>query len=204
MQGAQGEMSLLPKHPELPSLPLPTSPTRSPSPCGPQLLFPELPPALPASCHPTPHHSPWLHTPGFWPHRYPAPHSRPTVFNSTWKFYLVSRYCSLTLWNEHKIGGQDTRAQVLAPTFTSCVLLNGSLDFKTWFLHPKDWLIIFTLECDYEDKIAAAAAKLLQLYSTLGDPVDRSPPGSSIHGIFQARVPEWGAIAFPQDKIRCK
>ena len=126
------------------------------------------------------------------------------MFNSTWKFYLVSRYCSLTLWNEHKIGGQDTCAQVLAPTFTSCVLLNGSLDFKTWFLHPKDWLIIFTLECDYEDKIAAAAAKLLQLYSTLGDPVDRSPPGSSIHGIFQARVPEWGAIAFPQDKIRCK
>ena len=26
--------------------------------------------------------------------------------------------------------------------------------------------------------------------------MDCSPPGSSIHGIFQARVPEWGAIAF--------
>ena len=31
---------------------------------------------------------------------------------------------------------------------------------------------------------------------TLSDPVDRSPPGSSIRGIFQARVLEWGAIAF--------
>ena len=31
---------------------------------------------------------------------------------------------------------------------------------------------------------------------TLSDPVDCSPPGSSIHGIFQARVLEWGAIAF--------
>ena len=31
---------------------------------------------------------------------------------------------------------------------------------------------------------------------TLWDPMDCSPPGSSIHGIFQARVLEWGAIAF--------
>ena len=28
------------------------------------------------------------------------------------------------------------------------------------------------------------------------DPMDYSPPGSSVHGIFQARVLEWGAIAF--------
>ena len=31
---------------------------------------------------------------------------------------------------------------------------------------------------------------------TLRDPIDRSPPGSSVHGIFQARVLERGAIAF--------
>ena len=31
---------------------------------------------------------------------------------------------------------------------------------------------------------------------TLRDPMACSPPGSSIHGIFQARVLEWGAIAF--------
>ena len=31
---------------------------------------------------------------------------------------------------------------------------------------------------------------------TLRDPMDCSPPGSSTHGIFQARVLEWGAIAF--------
>ena len=31
---------------------------------------------------------------------------------------------------------------------------------------------------------------------TLSDPMDRSLPGSSVHGIFQARVLEWGAIAF--------
>ena len=31
---------------------------------------------------------------------------------------------------------------------------------------------------------------------TLCDVLDYRPPGSSVHGIFQARVPEWGAIAF--------
>ena len=35
-----------------------------------------------------------------------------------------------------------------------------------------------------------------QLYPTLSDPMDYSLPGSSIHGVFQARVLEWGAIAF--------
>ena len=38
--------------------------------------------------------------------------------------------------------------------------------------------------------------KLLQLYPTLCDPVDHSPPGSSVHGILQARILEWVAIPF--------
>ena len=43
---------------------------------------------------------------------------------------------------------------------------------------------------------AAAAAKSLQSCPTLSDPMDCSLPGSSVHGVFQARVLEWGAIAF--------
>ena len=43
---------------------------------------------------------------------------------------------------------------------------------------------------------AAAAAKSLRLCSTLCDPIDGSPPGSPVPGILQARVLEWGAIAF--------
>ena len=41
-----------------------------------------------------------------------------------------------------------------------------------------------------------AAAKSLQSCPTLCDPIDGSPSGSPVHGIFQARVLEWGAIAF--------
>ena len=39
-------------------------------------------------------------------------------------------------------------------------------------------------------------SEVAQSCPTVSDPMDCSPPGSSIHGIFQARVLEWGAIAF--------
>ena len=39
-------------------------------------------------------------------------------------------------------------------------------------------------------------SEVTQLCPTLRDPMDCSLPGSSIHGIFQARVLEWGAITF--------
>ena len=49
---------------------------------------------------------------------------------------------------------------------------------------------------------AAAAAKSLQSCPTLCDPVDDSPPGSAVCGIFQARVLEWVAIAFSNRRIK--
>ena len=39
-------------------------------------------------------------------------------------------------------------------------------------------------------------SEVAQLSPTLCNPMDRSLPGSSVHGIFQARVLEWGATAF--------
>ena len=47
-----------------------------------------------------------------------------------------------------------------------------------------------------DNKHTAAAAKSLQSCPTLCDPIDGSPPGSTIPGILQARVLEWLAIAF--------
>ena len=44
----------------------------------------------------------------------------------------------------------------------------------------------------------AAAAKLHQSCPTLCDPIDGCPPGSPVPGILQARVLEWGAIAFSE------
>ena len=47
-------------------------------------------------------------------------------------------------------------------------------------------------------------SEVTQLCPTLRDPMDCSLPGSSIHGIFQARVLEWGAIAFSNNKSNDK
>ena len=41
-------------------------------------------------------------------------------------------------------------------------------------------------------------SEVAQSCPTLSDPMDCSPPGSSVHGIFQARVLEWVAIAFSE------
>ena len=75
------------------------------------------------------------------------------------------------------------------------------LEFNLCQLHA---LQIFSLICSMyfhffmksSDEAAAAAAKSLQSCPTLCDPIDGRLPDSSIHGIFQARELEWGAIAF--------
>ena len=52
------------------------------------------------------------------------------------------------------------------------------------------------VQIEYFTAAAAAAAKLLQSYLTLCDPIDGSPPGSPVPGILQARTLEWVAISF--------
>ena len=41
-------------------------------------------------------------------------------------------------------------------------------------------------------------SEVAQSWPNFSDPMDCNPPGSSVHGIFQARVLEWGAIAFSE------
>ena len=56
--------------------------------------------------------------------------------------------------------------------------------------------------------LVESESEVSQLCPTLGDPVDCSLPGSSIHGILQARIVEWVAISFsrgfsqPRDRTR--
>ena len=52
----------------------------------------------------------------------------------------------------------------------------------------------FLLQC----MKAKNESKVAQSCPTLSDPMDCSLPGSSVHGIFQARVLEWGATAFSE------
>ena len=51
----------------------------------------------------------------------------------------------------------------------------------------------FLLQC----MKAKSESEVAQSCLNLSDPMDCSPPGSSVHGIFQAKVLEWDAIAYP-------
>ena len=56
----------------------------------------------------------------------------------------------------------------------------------------------FLLQC----MTVKSESDVAQSCPTLSDPMDCSLPGSSVHGIFQARVLEWGAIAFSEVHFR--
>ena len=60
----------------------------------------------------------------------------------------------------------------------------------SWETEKKDVISLFL------NPEAAAAAKSLQSCPTLSDPIDCSPPGSSVPGILQARILEWVFISF--------
>ena len=49
---------------------------------------------------------------------------------------------------------------------------------------------------DHPEPCGFKESEVAQSCPTLCDPMDCSPPGSSIHGILQARILEWGAISF--------
>ena len=79
----------------------------------------------------------------------------------------------------------------LKPAWTS-----GSSQFKYCWSLAWRTLSITLLAC-------AAAAKSLQSCPTLYDPIDSSPPGSSVPGILQAGTLEWVAISFSKLPYNC-
>ena len=71
-----------------------------------------------------------------------------------------------------------------------------------WYFSWQSW---FQLELHM--MYSAAAAKSLQSYPTLCDPIDSSPPGFPVPGILQARTLEWVAISFSNEwkwKVKVK
>ena len=60
----------------------------------------------------------------------------------------------------------------------------------------------FTAELPEKPRYGACMhVQSLQSCLTLCDPMDHGPPGSSVHGILQARILEWVAISFSSDKV---
>ena len=92
-----------------------------------------------------------------------------------------------------------TLAVAAAKSFQSCPTVRPHRQQPIRLLHPWDSPgkntgvgCHFLLQC----MKVKSESEVAQSCPTLSDPTDGSPPGSSVHGIFQARVLEWGAIAF--------
>ena len=90
-------------------------------------------------------------------------------------------------------------------TFNSASLVNEKRSLKAlccsvpWILeHLTHWQLICTPSVTFCSWYLLTAVKVLVAQScpTLCDPMGRDPPGSSVHGILQARVPESVAIPF--------
>ena len=75
-----------------------------------------------------------------------------------------------------------------SPTLTSIMPTGKTIALTRWTFFGKVMSLLLNMLS------AAVAAKLLQSSPTLWDPMDYSLPGSSIHGITQARLLEWVAI----------
>ena len=94
----------------------------------------------------------------------------------------------------------DMKSMLLLLSRFSCVRLGAIQRLQPTSLHhPWDSLgkntgvdCHFLLQCIK----VKSEREVAQSCPTLSDPMNYSPPGSPVHGIFQARVLEWGAIAF--------
>ena len=72
--------------------------------------------------------------------------------------------------------------------------------FKNWSIVALQCCISFCCIIKWIS-YACMRAELLQLWLTLCDPMDCSPPGSSVHGILQARILEWVAMPSSQNLL---
>jgi len=109
-------------------------------------------------------------------------------------------------WKNQEKGDQLTPAAAAAKSLQSCPTLCHPIDGsppgfpRPWETPGKNTGVgcHFLLQC----MTVKSDSEVAQSCLTLSDPMDYSLSGSSIHGIFQARVLEWGAIAFSELKVQ--
>ena len=101
---------------------------------------------------------------------------------------------------EPKIGSLQQMLLLLLSRFQSCPTLCDPHGLQPTRL-PRPWHSPgkntgVGCHCLLQCMKVKSESEVTQSCPTLSDPMDCSLPGSSVHGVFQARVLEWGAIAF--------
>ena len=90
-------------------------------------------------------------------------------------------------------------------TFLYCFLPQDLFTYWDWWINIFFWcsfFIFWNLICATFYTQDVCACSVAQSCPTLCDPMDRSPPGSPVHGIFQARRLEWVAISYSRGSSR--
>ena len=123
--------------------------------------------------------------------------SHPEFLNAHCREWLQPECCE----REQVFSFPSALAAAAAKSLQSCPTLRPQRRQPTRLPRPLDspgWNTgvgcHFLLQC----MKVKSESEVAQLCPTLSDPMACSPPGSPAHGIFQARVLEWGAIAFSE------
>ena len=101
---------------------------------------------------------------------------------------MSSQDCG-SIWPRSHNMAKETSDQTRVPvfTFSSACVIHGAAKSQTRLSNWTDWLT----DCLWLVRVLA-----VQSCPTLCDPMDCSPPGSSVHGILQAKILEWVVIPF--------
>ena len=108
------------------------------------------------------------------------------VHKSTYAFH-VGVYMGVTTL-ENSLAWSPTTDQAYFPA----IPLLGSTSNNPWHIFQRK----YTRMCLLVKRVNVYASMHTQSYPTLCEPMDHSSPGSSVHGIFQARILEWVAISY--------
>ena len=160
--------------------------------CCPLLLLPSIFPSIRVSSNESFLHIRW---PKYWSFSFninPSnEHPGMIAFRMNWLDLLAVQGTLKSLLQHHSSKASFLRhsaffrVQLSHPYMTT----GKTIALTRWTFVGKVMSLLFNMLS------AAAAAKLLQSYPTLCNPIDSSPPGSPVPGILQARTMEWVAIS---------
>ena len=108
-------------------------------------------------------------------------------------FLLLSFYCSFHCLFSSLCQIRDLQI-IFSPDYIPFYLLTGFFAKQKF----KSFYSFYT----FYDPFSIKHVKVSKLCPTLCDPMDCSPPGSSVHGILRVRIPEWVAISYSRGSSR--
>ena len=161
--------------------------------CRPLLLLPPTPPSIRVFSNESTLHTRW---PKYWSFSFSISpsneHPGLVSFRMDWLGLLAVQGTHKSLLQDH-----SSKASILRCSAFFTVQLSHPYMTTGKTIALTRWTFVGkVISLPFNMLSAAAAAKSLQSCPTLCDPIDRSPLGSPIPGILQARTLEWVAISF--------